>query len=80
MTLKTLKHTLSKFQNLAILVIGDYFLDRYLTIDPDLAETSIETGLETHAKLSPFATGPAQPAPSPPTSAPSALDTSMPWA
>ena len=46
MTLKTLKHTLSKFQNLAILVIGDYFLDRYLTIDPDLAETSIETGLE----------------------------------
>ena len=46
MTLKTLKHILSKFQNLAILVIGDYFLDRYLITDPDLAETSIETGLE----------------------------------
>ena len=48
MTLKTLKHTLSKFRNLAILVIGDFFLDRYLITDPDLAETSIETGLEAH--------------------------------
>jgi len=25
--------------------VGDYFLDRYWDIDPDLDETSIETGL-----------------------------------
>ncbi|MEN9934246.1 MAG: hypothetical protein RLZZ387_825 [Chloroflexota bacterium] len=29
-----------------ILVVGDFFLDRYLLIDPALAEISVETGLE----------------------------------
>ncbi len=45
-TIKRLKHLLAKFQSLTMLVIGDFFLDRYLIIDLDLAETSIETGLE----------------------------------
>jgi len=31
-----------------ILVIGDYFLDKYLAIDRRLAEVSLETGLEAH--------------------------------
>src|SRR6266516_4019386 len=30
------------------LVVGDFFLDRYLVIDPALSERSIETGLEAH--------------------------------
>ena len=46
MTKSDLCSLLNKFQDLNILVIGDYFLDRYLTIDPDLAEISIETNLE----------------------------------
>jgi len=31
-----------------ILVVGDYFLDKYLAIDRRLAEVSLETGLEAH--------------------------------
>ena len=53
MTLKTLNHTLAKFRNLAILVIGDFFLDRYLIIDPDLAETSMRTGKPVFITLGP---------------------------
>lgn len=44
-----------------ILVVGDYFLDRYWEIDRRLAEDSIETGLEAHQvvgrRLSPGAAG-----------------------
>jgi len=43
-----LQNLLSKFSNLTILVVGDYFLDLYLDIDAALAETSLETGLEVH--------------------------------
>ena len=43
-----LKALLDRFQDLTILVLGDFFLDRYLDIDPELAETSLETGLEAH--------------------------------
>jgi rfaE bifunctional protein kinase chain/domain len=43
-----LSSLLSKFADLTILVIGDFFLDRYFLIDPDIAETSVETGLEAH--------------------------------
>ena len=35
---------LDKFPNLCIGVIGDFFLDKYLVIDPALEEVSIETG------------------------------------
>ena len=48
MTLNELQNILAQFQNLNILVIGDFFLDRYLIFDPDLTETSIETGLNAH--------------------------------
>ncbi len=39
---------LSRFPALTILVVGDFFLDRYLIIEHALAETSLETGLEAH--------------------------------
>ena len=46
MTQKNLQNLLARFADLSILVLGDFFLDRYLIIDPDLAEISLETGLE----------------------------------
>ncbi len=36
------------YPRLRIGVVGDFFLDRYLEIDPSKAETSIETGLPVH--------------------------------
>jgi len=41
-----LDHLLSSFPHLTIAVAGDYFLDKYLEIAPELSETSLETGLE----------------------------------
>ena len=35
-----------RFSGLCVALVGDFCLDRYLEIDPALAETSIETGLE----------------------------------
>ena len=37
-----------RYKRLHIAVVGDYCLDRYLDIDPKLAEVSIETGREVH--------------------------------
>ena len=48
MTPDDLQLLLARFPNIEILVVGDFFLDRYLVIDSDLAETSLETGLEAH--------------------------------
>ena len=48
MTHNALQSLLQSFESLTILVLGDFFLDRYLMIDPDRAEPSIETGLEAH--------------------------------
>ena len=49
------------FPEARVLVIGDYFLDKYLDIDRRLAETSLETGLEAHqvvgVRASPGAAG-----------------------
>ncbi|NPV45657.1 MAG: carbohydrate kinase [Armatimonadetes bacterium] len=39
---------LDGFSRVRLAVIGDFFLDKYLVIDPALAETSLETGLEAH--------------------------------
>lgn len=39
---------LARAGNLRVAVIGDFCLDRYLVIDPVLAENSIETGLTAH--------------------------------
>lgn len=44
MTLERLKALLSQFATRRIAVVGDYFLDRYLDFDPELAEISLETG------------------------------------
>ena len=38
----------SCFAERRLVVLGDYFLDRYLEIDRSIAETSLETGLEAH--------------------------------
>jgi rfaE bifunctional protein kinase chain/domain len=41
----------SRYKELTVAVIGDYCLDRYLEIDPERAEISLETGLEVHNVL-----------------------------
>ncbi|NLG48771.1 MAG: carbohydrate kinase [Chloroflexi bacterium] len=56
-----LQAILAGFERARVLVIGDYFLDKYLDIDRRLAETSLETGLEAHqvvrVRTSPGAAG-----------------------
>lgn len=39
---------LDRFPSIRVLVVGDYFLDKYLDIDPRLSEPSLETGLEAY--------------------------------
>jgi rfaE bifunctional protein kinase chain/domain len=39
---------LEKFPFLHILMVGDFFLDKYLSLDPSLSEISLETGLEAY--------------------------------
>lgn len=39
---------LDKIPSLHILVVGDFFLDKYLSLDPALSEISLETGLEAY--------------------------------
>ncbi len=43
-----LAELLQKFPSLHILVVGDFFLDKYLSIEPALSEISLETGLEAY--------------------------------
>jgi bifunctional ADP-heptose synthase (sugar kinase/adenylyltransferase) len=43
-----LAELLQTFPSLHILVVGDFFLDKYLSLDPALSETSLETGLEAY--------------------------------
>lgn len=38
----------SNYRDLKIAIVGDFCLDRYLEIDPNRAEVSIETGLPVH--------------------------------
>ncbi len=56
-----LDQLLAEFPRLQIGLLGDLFLDRYLDIDPELSELSIETGLEayqvTRVRNSPGALG-----------------------
>jgi rfaE bifunctional protein kinase chain/domain len=42
------KELLQKFPSLRVLVVGDFFLDKYLSLDPALNEISLETGLEAY--------------------------------
>lgn len=39
---------LDRFSDLRVAVLGDFFLDKYLEVDPSLAETSLETGKVAH--------------------------------
>ncbi|MFQ5809619.1 MAG: PfkB family carbohydrate kinase [Armatimonadota bacterium] len=43
-----LRQILDRFPRLTIGVLGDFFLDYYLIIDPALSEVSLETGLEAY--------------------------------
>ena len=45
---KRLNQLLKNFSHLHVLVVGDFFLDKYLIIDRRLSEVSLETGLEAH--------------------------------
>src|SRR5581483_4452166 len=47
-TVERLQSILAGFPKLSIGLVGDLFLDRYLDIDPELAEHSIETGREAY--------------------------------
>lgn len=47
-SLERLEELLAAFGKLKIGLVGDLFLDRYLDIDPELEERSIETGLEAY--------------------------------
>jgi len=46
MDAQRLEAILARFPAITVLVIGDYFLDKYLIIDRRLSEVSLETGLE----------------------------------
>ena len=48
LTLDRLEKILAALPRLTIALVGDLFLDRYLDVDPELRETSIETGLEAY--------------------------------
>jgi rfaE bifunctional protein kinase chain/domain len=43
-----LEYLLQKFPAQHVVVVGDFFLDKYLSIDPALSEISLETGLEAY--------------------------------
>lgn len=46
MTHDDLQRILCRLPELRIVVVGDFFLDKYLVLDPRLAEVSLETGLQ----------------------------------
>ena len=43
-----LEELVSEFWRARIAVLGDFFLDKYLEVDPSLAERSLETGKRAH--------------------------------
>ena len=43
-----LQDLLDHFPGVTVLIVGDFFLDKYLDIDPQLNEPSLETGLEAY--------------------------------
>lgn len=48
MTPERLRELLEKFREVKLAVVGDFFLDKYLEVDPALAEPSLETGKTAH--------------------------------
>ncbi|MDA1013508.1 MAG: PfkB family carbohydrate kinase [Planctomycetota bacterium] len=61
LTKARLEELVRRFPSCRIAVVGDFFLDRYLDVDPGLEETSVETGLPAHqvvgARSAPGAAG-----------------------
>src|SRR5947209_12247406 len=61
LTEERLEQFLARFPSLAVAVVGDLFLDRYLDIDATLTEPSLETGLDAYqvvaVRASPGAAG-----------------------
>ena len=58
---KRLREILERFDQLKVLVVGDFFLDKYMVMDRALSEVSLETGLEAYqvveVRCSPGAAG-----------------------
>ncbi|MBN1852832.1 MAG: hypothetical protein JW829_08915 [Pirellulales bacterium] len=58
---KRLGELIHRFPDCRIAVLGDFFLDKYLDVDPALVETSVETGNKAHqvvrVRCSPGAAG-----------------------
>ena len=52
MDAKRLQAVVSRFPKSRIAVLGDFFLDKYLDVDPALAEDSLETGKTAHQVVS----------------------------
>ena len=52
MTSDRLQELLASFTTKRIVVVGDFFLDKYLEFDPSLAEVSVETGKIAHQVVS----------------------------
>src|SRR5882757_5458789 len=48
LTTSLVEHALTRAPTLAIGVLGDLFLDRYLDLDAALTEPSVETGLDAY--------------------------------
>ena len=48
LTRARLEELFEQFRKLKVLVVGDFFLDKYLHLDRRLSETSLETGLEAY--------------------------------
>jgi len=48
MSPERLRELIAGFGKARIAVVGDYFLDKYLEVDPALAEISVETGRSAH--------------------------------
>ena len=44
MSPERLQQLIDRFPTRRIAVVGDFFLDKYLDVDPALVETSVETG------------------------------------
>ena len=56
MTPQRLEELIARFPSRRIAVMGDFFLDKYLDVDPALAEPSVETGKTAHQVVSVRAT------------------------
>jgi rfaE bifunctional protein kinase chain/domain len=52
MTVDRLQEMLSRFTKVRVAVMGDFFLDKYLDVQPALAEVSVETGKTAHQVVS----------------------------